>query len=278
MYELMNKQAKYHIMLSRLILLFGIAFISQNCNPNIEESPDPGILRVILQSSNEDTSLVIAGEVLTITEYYTFKIVGDSTVSDSLVIPEKDTLIIAGQILTVINDTLTVTGDSISTTLVISDVDTLNIAGNVVIVSKNNDFNVFKVSVFQGKIYHDNLYAVLFTGLSKYRTETRDYNLLEQTGGRYRPFVIFESYVPPGEYDVLEFGLTASQLTLGVFNSPIELPEGESSLIRIIKDFDVLEGGTTELRVQIRPLESIARYRDSFIFDRAIEINTINYY
>ena len=267
-------------MLFRLILLSGIAFFSQSCNPNIEDSPDPGILRVVLQSSNDDTSMVIAGEVLKVTEYYTFQIFGDSTVSDSLVMPEKDTLIIAGQILTVINDTLIVTGDSLDTTLimVISDVDTLNIAGNMVIVSENNDYNVFSVSVFQGKVYHDSLYAVLYTGLTKYKTETRNYNLLEQVRGQYKPFVIYESYVPPGDYDLLEFGLTASQLTLGVFNSPIELPEGESPLLKLTENFEVLEGDTTELRLQVRPLESISRYRDSFIFDRAIEINTINYY
>jgi len=278
MRESMNSLSNYCNTVFKLVLFWGIVFLCQSCNPNIEDSPDPGVLRIILQSSNEDTSLVIAGETLSITDYYIFQISGDSTISDSLVMPEKDTLIVAGQVFTVVNDTLVVTGDNLDTTLVISDTVKFFIGGDTVTVTKNNDINVFNVSVFQGKVYHDSLYAILFTGLSKYRTETNEYNLLAQVGGRYKQFIIYESYVPPGDYNVIEFGLTASQISLGVFNSPIELPENESSLVKLFENFEVFEGGVTELNVQVYPLASLTRYRDSFIFDRVIEVNKINYY
>lgn len=297
MYELMNKLIKYHFTFSRLVILSIIAIIFYNCNPGIEESPEPGVLRINLQSSNEDTSLVIAGETLTVKQYYWFSFIVDSTVDlsyiadgdtftytiDSIaigIVSDYVTFLIDDHSLSIANDLLVISGSVINTSLILMDEEEeiFVISGDTIKVSKNYDMSSFKVSIFQGKAYHDSLYAILFTGLSKYRTESRNYNLLEQDRGQYKQFTIFESYVPPGDYDVLEFGLTASQLTLGVFNSPIELPEGENPLIRLSKDFEVFEGGTTELNLQIRPLESIARYRDSFIFDRIIEINTINYY
>jgi len=262
-----------------LIIIIGLGLTGLSCN-NIEDSPAPGVLRITLQSDNADTTLVIGGETLTVTEYYTFQISGDSTIADSLVIPEREPLTILGETFTVSNDTLVVKGNIYDTTLVISEeTEEFVISGDTVVsVAKNDTMNIFNVRIFQGKVYHDSLYAVLYTGLSKYKTESRNYNLLEQVGGKYKKFVIYESYVPPGNYNVLEFGLTASELLLGVFNSPIQLPEGESPLLRLYKDFEVFEDGVTEVNLQIRPLESIARYRDSFIFDRVVEISTINYY
>gem|GEM_PF-1126554 len=269
----------YNMRYFGLITLIGLGLTGLSCN-DIEDSPAPGVLRVTLQSDNADTSLVIGGEVLTVTEYYTFQISGDSTIADSLVIPEREPLTILGETFTVSNDTLVVKGNIYDTTLVISEEkEMFTISGDTVVsVAKNDTMNIFDVSVFQGKVYHDSLYATLFTGLSEYKTKTRNYNLLEQVGGRYKQFVIFESYVPPGNYNMLEFGLTASELLLGVFNSPIRLPDGESPLLQLNRDFKVYEDGITEVNLQIRPLESIARYRDSFIFNRVIEITTINHY
>lgn len=136
----------------------------------------------------------------------------------------------------------------------------------------------FGVTIFQGKVYHNNnTYALLYKDTDSYRTEDITYNIIRKENGEYKKFVIYESYVPPGDYNMLQIGVTASLLKIGNFYIPVKLPQGSDLLIDLFQDFQVRENRITEVNLQISPFKSVLRYRDSFHFTREIKITDIEY-
>ena len=183
-----------------------IAFsLVAGCTTGVEESPDAGILRVVMQSDPNDTTIESAGEVLTVSP------------SDS-----------------------------------------------------------FGVTIFQGRAFRDTTFAVLFKSLDSYREQDFVYNVLGQEGGSYREYVIFESLVPPGEYDRLQFGVTADLLRIGTFEVPVQLPPEVHPSIDIDVDFFIDSDETTEIRLSLKPLSSVTRFRDTFLFQREFEVVGVN--
>ncbi|GBE27930.1 hypothetical protein BMS3Bbin03_01863 [bacterium BMS3Bbin03] len=200
-------QKKYLMLVLSLFVLSGLGLIAFSCSTGVESSPDPGILRVTLQSDPADTFIVI------------------------------------------INDTLTVS---------------------------NSDS--FGVTVFQGKVYHDRDFALLFKSTRSYRTEDLVYNIIKRENDTYRKSIIYESYVPPGDYDRLEIGFTASLLKIGNFEIPVNLPKNSNLLLKLPYPFKVFEGSVTEINLQISPFKSVHRYRDSYLFTRVVQITGVHYY
>ena len=43
-------------------------------------------------------------------------------------------------------------------------------------------------------------------------------------------------------------------------------------------DFSIFESGVTRINLLIKPFESMSRYQDSYVFDRIIEVESVNYY
>jgi hypothetical protein len=176
------------------------------CSTGVATSPDPGIVRVTLQSDPADTTITITGRSVTVAP------------TDS-----------------------------------------------------------FGVTISQGQVYSDTLFANLLRSLDSYRLEDGIYNVLRRENGTYKEYVIFESFVPPGEYDQIQFGATASLLRLGTFNIPVALPDSAGPLISLDIDFQVEAEVTTEIQLRIKPLGSVERFRDTYLFDRQFEVVAVNY-
>lgn len=188
--------------------LTAAALFAIRCSTGVEPSPDPGILRLILQSNPADTLIVIANDTLTVSE-----------------------------------------GDG------------------------------FQVTIYQGKVYRDANYAFLFTDTSSYRLEDQDLNLVQidtSTGG-YERFILYLSYVPPGDFDRIQFGMTPYYAQMGNLYIPVTLPPGASPVIDIYHDFSVFENRVTEVTVRISPFQSVVRYRDSFHFSPVVEVAGVEY-
>lgn len=197
-------QAQQSVPVAAVVALLGWGLLA-GCSTGVDESPEPGILRVTLQSDLADTTIEIAGEQLVVSP------------SDS-----------------------------------------------------------FGVTIFQGRAFSDTVFAVLFKSLDSYREQDFVYNVLRRDGEAFEEFVIFESLVPPGRYDRLQFGATAELLQVGNFQIPVQLPPGVSPSMDFDVEYEIVSERTTEIRMRLKPLQSVVRYRDTFLFERAFEVVEVN--
>lgn len=193
--------------LFHLLVLCGLGAAVFGCDTGVEPSPDPGIVRVTLQSNAADTSIVVLGD-----------------------------------------------------TFAVSPSDR------------------FDVTIFQGKVFREARFALLFEDTKSYRPEDVTYDVLKRENDEYKKYVIYESFVPPGTYDRLQFGASASLLVLGVFQIPVQLPSDAERLMDFYYSFRVSENGVTEINVEISPFQSVRRFRDSYLFDRQMRIVSVQYY
>jgi len=189
------------------LILYGLAFIIFSCDTGVESSPDPGILRVTLQSNPVDTFIVI------------------------------------------INDTFT--------------------------VSPKDSFGV---TVFQGKAYKDSHFAILYKTPKSYQQKDITYNIVKIENDEYKRFTIFESHVPPFDYDKIQFGITANILKLRNFEIPVQSPENANLFMDLYHNFQVSENRVTEINVQISPFESVHRFRDTYHFIPLLKIVDVKYH
>jgi len=156
--------------------------------------------------------------------------------------------------------------------------------------SRWDEFNVF---VSQGKIVRGENYALLYRDPSIARIPVDTVNILKREwlngtpitpsdvaeitakNSRYVRYTIFESYAPPGEYDKLQFNLTANEVLIFIpknYANPIQLPPGVLPQVEFKRSIQVNEGRVTQIDIEIYPFQSLRRYRDSFLFDRKMEI------
>jgi hypothetical protein len=165
---------------------------------------------------------------------------------------------------------------------------------DTVLIEKSDTFSVstrytaiFVLKVFQGRVYRDSDFAVLYPTIGSYRQEDEFVNIISvDSSGNYKNYKVFESYVPPGNYNSLEFGVTpASGIPLRIvansgktFENPVELPPGENLLVHFDQDFNVTEDKVTEIDAQISPFESVKRYRDVYRLYRVMKITDVHYY
>lgn len=165
---------------------------------------------------------------------------------------------------------------------------------DTILIEKSDTFSVstrydaiFMLKVFQGRIYRDSNFAVLYPTVKSYRQEDEFVNIIAVDSlGNYKDYKVFESYVPPGNYNSLEFGVTpASGIPLKIvansgktFENPVELPPGESLLYHFDQDFTVNENKVTEIDVQISPFKSVKRYKDVYRLYRVMKITDVHYY
>ncbi|OGB61741.1 MAG: hypothetical protein A2Y94_12605 [Caldithrix sp. RBG_13_44_9] len=182
-----------------LMLLFG------SCDTGIEDSPDPGILRITLESDQSDTVIVI------------------------------------------VTDTLTVSDD-----------------------------DILLMSIFQGRVFQDSTYGVLYPTISSTRQEEIFYNLILRESGQYKRFTIFETYVPPGFYNRIEYGIDSRFLKLKNFDL-IEVITPDNYFLKLPTSFEVKSNGITEVNVSVKPFQYIIRYRDIYLFQPEMEVVGINH-
>lgn len=165
---------------------------------------------------------------------------------------------------------------------------------DTILIERSDTFSVstrftafFVLKVFQGRVYHDSDFAVLYPNIGSYRQEDEFVNIIALDSlGNYKVYKVFESYIPPGNYNSLEFGVTpASGIPLKIvansgktFENPVELPPDESLLYHFDQDFTVNENKVTQIDVQISPFKSVERYRDVYRLYRIMKITDIHYY
>jgi len=151
---------------------------------------------------------------------------------------------------------------------------TITILGKIYSVDSTSIFNIY---IFEAKSYIDSNYSFLVPRLTDYYDDGRYYNILEMEETTYKKFKIYESFAPPDKYDRLQFGLTASTLKIGEYKIPVELPPDENVLLDFYDDFEIYENDTTEINIQIAPFRSVERYRDSYLFNREVNVVSVNY-
>jgi hypothetical protein len=134
----------------------------------------------------------------------------------------------------------------------------------------------FTVTAFQGQVLRGDVFFTLFQTPRSYRQEDRTFDPLARTAdGRPRPDTLFHSFLPPGRYDRIRFGLAASRLRLGAFNVAVSPEPGISPLVDIPVDFEVEEGGVTEVHLTMRPLASVRRFQNVFHFAPQVEVDHV---
>ena len=143
-----------------------------------------------------------------------------------------------------------------------------------------SDKDSMDLLVYQGKAYDlDSNYAILYNTINSWRQEENIYNILDwDADSGYRSFEIFETHLPPSEYNLISIGLIASVLNIGPYRIPVSLPDDVEGTASIPVDFSIFEGKVTRINLLIKPFESMSRYQDSYVFDRTIEVGSINYY
>ncbi|MCX8010020.1 MAG: hypothetical protein N3A61_02610 [Ignavibacteria bacterium] len=202
-----------------IIVALLTTLLVNSCETGVEDSPQPGIIRVTLQSNPSDTMLVEKSDTFYSTQKYAA---------------------------------------------------------------------TFWMKISQGRIYRDSNFAIIYPTRFDYRQRDSIYNVLKVDSlKRYIQYTIFESYVPPFNFNKLEFGITPQRDSLMVvisntgkrFNNFVELPPGENLLISLPVDFEVKEGRVTQIDVQINPFKSVQRYRDLYRFYREnnVKIAKVSY-
>jgi len=133
-----------------------------------------------------------------------------------------------------------------------------------------SDQDSMDLTVFQGRVTAgDGRFATLYPAIDSYRQEDRVYNILRRLNGNYVRHVVFESYIPPGSYDAVQLGLSATSLKFH-YQPPITVEPPQDSL-RFVAfrglNFAVSEGSTTEIALQVDPLKALTRFRDVYRMD-----------
>ena len=131
------------------------------------------------------------------------------------------------------------------------------------------------LKIFEAKVYRDSNYSKLVPGLDEFRDDGNSYNILKRDNDIYQTYTIYESYVPPGDFEKIQFGISVKLLKINGFSIPLQLPEDEPLLYDIDCEFYVEENDTTEINLQLKPLKSLIRYRDSYLYQREIEVVNI---
>lgn len=177
---------------------------------------------------------------------------------------------------------VTLKADEADTTIIIQN-DTTRF-------SRWDEFDLF---VSQGRLYRGKNYALLHADLSINRITGSIVNILQREwlngvpipptdateitakNSRYSTSVVFESYIPPGEYDSLSFALTGEEILTfvpKVYQNPVALPSGATPQVQFPAHITVHENRVTQIDIEIAPFRSLSRYRDSFLFDRKMKV------
>lgn len=133
-----------------------------------------------------------------------------------------------------------------------------------------NDSLALKVG--QARAFVDQKFAVIFIRLDEYRELTKTYNIIAQQQGIYKQILLYESFLVPDTYDSLGIVITAEFVQIGSFQIPIAMPAGAPPLFTFNNSFTINESRVTEIRLQLKPFQSMVRVKDEYHFFRKIEV------
>lgn len=162
--------------------------------------------------------------------------------------------------------------------------------------SRFSRWDNFNLVVNQGRAYQGDNYAYVYNNPTSDRKSSDTVNILARewlngvpitsqdsdsittANSRFRNYVIFESYVPPGTYTKFTFIMTASEMEIFIpkhYLNPVSLPPDLTPSLEFPASFSVNEQGVTEIQLEISPYASLTRYQDQFYFQRKIAITGI---
>lgn len=180
-------------------------------------------------------------------------------------------------------------------TLKANEADTTIIIQND--TSRFSRWDEFNLIVSRGKILRGANYALLYADRSIARVPGDTVNIIKREwlngvpikptdvaeintkNSRYITYVIFESYVPPGEYDSLSFSLSANEILIfvpKVYMNPVQLPPGTTPQMQFPVHITVAEDRLTQVNLEIFPFSSLYRFRDSYLFGRKMMVVSVD--
>ncbi len=157
-------------------------------------------------------------------------------------------------------------------------------------------YDQFYATLYGGRVIRGDNYAPIYATTSINRVQSDTVNLLAREwldgtpinirdsvvitpqNSRYRKFTIFEWYLSPGNYDQLEFTLTADEVLTylpKLYVNPIQLPQGTQPQLFFNTPFSIQEDKVTQIDIEIEPFKSLSRYQDSFLFDRKMQVVSV---
>jgi hypothetical protein len=190
-----------------IFILITIVLTQHFCDTGVDPSPDPGILRITLETDPADTAIII--------------------VTDTLTVSEQDS---------------------------------------------------FGVRFFQSKVYKNENYAYLFRTKNSYGLETFIVNVIKRTSGIYETYRLYETYVPPQDYNRIQLGIDAENMRISRLDIPVQVPPDSSLLMDFYQNFSVEANQVTEVVFRIKPFQSVHRFKDLYYFYRDIEVVDVIYY
>ena len=182
----------------------------------------------------------------------------------------------------------------IRVTLKASETDTALVIQND--TTRFSRWDSFNLIVFGGRVYRGDNYSQIYVNRSIQRIgsdtvnilarewlngvpiTTADTSVITPTNSRYRKYAVFESLVPQGNYELLEFGLLAYEVETfipKVYSNTVQLPPGTSPQVPFPTPFSIQEDRVTQIDIEIFPFKSLHRFQDSFLFDRKMQIVNI---
>jgi hypothetical protein len=162
--------------------------------------------------------------------------------------------------------------------------------------SRFSRWDNFSILVSQCRLYAGENYAYVYNNPSSDRKAddtvnalarewlngkpitTQDSDSITVANSRFRSFVIFESYVPPGSYQKLTVSVTASEMEFFIpkhYLNPVSLPPGVIPTMEFPVNVTVNEQGVTEVTLELSPYKSLRRYQDQFYFERKLVVKQV---
>ena len=138
----------------------------------------------------------------------------------------------------------------------------------------------FEITIFQGRVFSkDGNYAYLYRTLQSYTQEDITINILERDSisKSFKQFKIYESRIPPGNYNKIQIGILPHLLDIWVYEIPVQVPAGVTTFVELPVDFVVNENKVTQLLITIQALKSLKRFKDIFQFEPKVKITSIKY-
>ena len=175
-----------------------------------------------------------------------------------------------------------------------SDDDTAIIIQND--TSRFSRWDNFNIVVSQCRLYTGENYSYVYNNLSSERKADDTVNALAREwlsgvpitfqdsdsitvgNSRFRRFVIFEYYVPPGSYQKMSISVTASEMEFFIpkhYLNPVSLPPGETPTMEFPVNVTISERGVTEIELELQPYKSLRRYQDQFYFERKLVVKQV---
>ncbi|MCF8241396.1 MAG: hypothetical protein K9J16_08405 [Melioribacteraceae bacterium] len=264
-----------------LILLITIGIFITSCETGVEDSPEPGILRISLQADPNDTYAVNRSDTFSV--FTPYQINFNINTFQGAAFQDDNFAVLYRSIQSYQQE------DSV---LNIVEFDFSKLRQNVILADTIISTTVKKIadSVRNGKWSLDQIEDPKVASFVDIVVKRQKGIIgVPETTDLFKVFTLFESFIPPGDYNKVRFGIGPptneaqnrvhlEEIDGKQLNVPLQLPEGEPLLLEFEVDYKIEAGKKTQLTFYLSPFKSISRYRDSYHFGREIKYVGVEYF